>query len=314
MIFFRILVSKIYETIQLSRYIANGNRRDPYKMHTDLYIRMHAIEKGMSIGNVKIGFGKKKVLKLLVDLQHYLSIKGDKEFVSACCQVIKQYICFSKSYGAEMSVIEKSLIIFCKTYNINFEEVLCGGIIEKQKSDTYNLLNTPFDSFSQGRFSIRDFGTTPIDDSLICKALKICERTPSACNRQSWNIYIIKDKNLRDKLYKLQLGCTGFIDGMQRAILICCDIRSYNINELNQMYVDGGIYSMNLLYALHYQGLATIPLTMAHRARHTNLIRRSFDIPDYLIPVLLIGVGTYKEKYRVACSERKDYKEYVKFI
>ena len=32
---------------------------------------------------------------------------------------------------------------------------------------------------------------------------------------------------------------------MQYAILICGDIRGYNINELSQVYVDGGIYAMN---------------------------------------------------------------------
>lgn len=101
---------------------------------------------------------------------------------------------------------------------------------------------------------------------------------------------------------------------MQFAILICGDIRGYNINELYQLYVDGGIYSMNLLYALHYLGVAAIPLTMAHKKSRTKLIKKRLDIPENEMPVLLIGVGSYKEQYKVAVSERKSFEEYCNFI
>lgn len=144
--------------------------------------------------------------------------------------------------------------------------------------------------------------------------MKLCEHTPSACNRQSWKIYIFKDREKRQELFNLQLGCNGFSEDMQYAILICGDIRGYNINELYQLYVDGGIYSMNLLYALHYLGVAAIPLTMAHKKSRTKLIKKRLDIPENEMPVLLIGVGSYKEQYKVAVSERKSFEEYCKFI
>ena len=44
-----------------AKYIANSDRyQDWHKLQSDLAIRVHAIEKGMSIGHVKIGFGKPK--------------------------------------------------------------------------------------------------------------------------------------------------------------------------------------------------------------------------------------------------------------
>ena len=70
---------------------------------------------------------------------------------------------------------------------------------------------------------------------------------------------------------------------------------------------------MNLLYALHYYGLATIPLTMGHKWRITKKIKQEMHLPSHEVPVLLIGVGTFKDNYKVAVSHRYSYNEYVKF-
>ena len=82
-----------------------------------------------------------------------------------------------------------------------------------------------FDVFSQSRFSVRDFGDIPINREDIEKALKLCERTPSACNRQSQHIHIYLNKADVEKIGKLQMGCNGFYEDMQGAILVCSDMR-----------------------------------------------------------------------------------------
>ena len=54
-LFFRLLHEKFQEIVLLTKYIANGNRlNDKEKLFTDLTIRTHAIEKGMSIGSVRL--------------------------------------------------------------------------------------------------------------------------------------------------------------------------------------------------------------------------------------------------------------------
>lgn len=47
----------------------------------------------MSIGSVKVGFGKQKVRNLLKDLQHYLNIDGHLEFACDVCTVIENIYC-----------------------------------------------------------------------------------------------------------------------------------------------------------------------------------------------------------------------------
>lgn len=310
-LFFRILSETFRQAIIDAKYIANSDRyKVPAKLQSDLAIRVHAIEKGMSIGGVKVGFGKPKAIAILEDLQILRNIGGEPSFIKEACSIIGQYIEFNKNLGADMSEVENPYNAFIKRNAV--EKTSFGGIyLKNYKKDVEAVLDAPFKEFSQTRFSVRDFGNTPVDIENIKAALKLCERTPSACNRQSWRVYVLSGE-IKNRMCELQGGCKGFYEDMQYAILVCGDQRFYNINELHQAYVDGGLYAMNLMYALHTEGLASIPLTMGHKTRHTAIIRKKMNIPKYEMPVILIGVGTYKENYKVAVSTRKDYNEYVK--
>ena len=62
---------------------------------------------------------------------------------------------------------------------------------------------------------------------------------------------------------------------------------------------------------MHYEGLAAIPLTMAQKQGKLAHIKKVMDIPEYEMPCVLIGVGSYKDEYKVAVSKRKDYMEYT---
>ena len=86
-----------------AKYIANSDRyQDWHKLQSDLAIRVHAIEKGMSIGHVKIGFGKPKALAIIKDFYHYLKIGGSKEMVAEWFSVLKKYSLFNKELGGDM--------------------------------------------------------------------------------------------------------------------------------------------------------------------------------------------------------------------
>lgn len=311
-LFFRILSETFRQAVIDAKYIANSDRyKVPAKLQSDLAIRVHAIEKGMSIGDVKVGFGKPKAIAILDDLQILKNIGGDASFIKEACSVIGQYIEFNKKLGADMNEVEVSYNAFMERNSV--EKASFGGIYQKNyKEDVKAVLGAPFKEFSQTRFSVRDFGKTPVDIAKIKAALKLCERTPSACNRQSWRIHVYGPET-KNKMFELQRGAKGFWEEMQYAILICGDQRYYNIDELHQVYVDGGLYAMNLMYALHSEGLANIPLTMGHKTGYTAKIKKSMDIPEYELPVVLIGIGSYKEEYKVAASTRKEFNEYVIF-
>lgn len=311
-VWLRILFEKIGESFSLS--LSNGSTnqtKDIFKKQAELQIRIHALEKGMSIGHVRVGFGKEKAFSIIEDLDDLLKKGGSKLFVVESVSVLQKYIEFNGNMGADMVDVETDLNRLCSSYNIKINDV--GGIYNLNLKDISSKIQCSFDLFSQSRFSIRDFGDSPLDIEKVCAALKLCERTPSACNRQSWRVHVYTENNLVAKMFELQGGSKGFNKQMQCAILVCGDLRNYGFYEQNLPFVDGGLYAMNLLYSLHYYGLATIPLTMGHKWRITRKIKQEMRLPSHEVPVLLIGVGTFKDDYKVAVSHRYTYKDYVKF-
>lgn len=281
--------------------------KDKVKIKTDLQIRVHSIEKGMSIGETKQGFGRNKVLSILEDLDKYITKFNNFEFSSEVCDVINQYILFNNLLDDDEIVLKFKK--FCLIHSIKLKNE--GGVFTKSKDSVIECLKGDFNLLSQNRYAIRDFGKKHVDIEQIERALKLAEKTPSACNRQPWRIYVFSGK-LKDKMLELQKGSRGFWDDIQYAILICGEIRCYNTEETNLLYVDGGLYGMNLMYALSYVGLATIPLTMGRRQSDLISIKNAMDIPQNEEPVLVIGVGSFKDEMKVAVSKRYSYKEYTK--
>ncbi len=308
-VWLRVFLSKILEVNQAAKYLCiSGVFEDPCKLQSHLTIATHALEKGMSIGRARIGFGIPKALELIEGLQYYLRIGGNIDFVNESCSVIKQYLDFNELKGADMTLVKDHFKDFCIRNNISI--VAYGGVFNLDHSAILDNERASFDVFSQSRFAIRDFGTIPISRQNIEKALKLCERTPTACNRQSQRVHVYLRQDMKNKILNLQGGGRGFIDDMQGAILICSDLRCYDFYELNLPYVDGALYAMNLLYALHYYDIATIPLTMGHKTKYTKKIMKGMNIPSNEVPVLLIGIGSFKNHYKVAQSHRKEWREY----
>lgn len=310
-LFFRLVFEKMQELIVETKYLANGNRfRDKRKMKTDLQIRVHAIEKGMSMGNIKKGFGNKKACGIIDDIRKYMSVFNDKQFVVESCSVLNQYIKYKEEIGQEIADVKANLNELIKELDIQPLEQ--GGIIRLKYNDIKKRAEGSILDVIASRYAVRDFGNDPIDMSLLREALHVVEKSPSACNRQSWRIHVYTGEKAI-KLFTLQGGCNGFITDMQVAILICGDLTSYYIDELNLPYVDGGLYAMNLMLVLHYYGLASIPLTMGRRVSRLKKIKKGIEIPENEVPILLIGVGSYKDEFKAAVSYRYPYTQYTKF-
>lgn len=64
---------------------------------------------------------------------------------------------------------------------------------------------------------------------------------------------------------------------------------------------------MNLLYALHYYGLATCPIIWGSEPDNDKKIRKILDILECETVALLITVGSYPaDSYRFAKAQRKE--------
>lgn len=275
-------------------------------------IHYHSIEKGLSHKNIRLGFGKHAIKQLLKDLDDYKKNSFPLEDIRyrTGCSVLLEYIKLHEEANYDISEI-KSMY---KSIVGNFKENL-GGCYQLNKEEVLKYRNSDFKQLSDKRFSVRNFSDELVDIQLINKAIEIAMKTPSVCNRQPWNVYVVKNKELQKDLLSLQGGLRGLGDNMDTLIAITAK-NSYfgGPEERNQGFIDGGLFSMSLLYSLEYMGLASCALNADFNKKTDDQIRKILDIKVNENIILFIAVGNYPSTFKVPKSQRESHKEITKYF
>lgn len=267
----------------------------------------HTIEKGLSYEHYRAGFGKDNIATLLNSLERYVLSGGNTEasFYRTALDVLHKYVEKNAEFGLMDENLKNELDKLPGKANG------LGGIIEFEAPGFEELRSMNYEIFVKTRHSMRHFSNEEVDGSSIKGALKLAQFTPSACNRQGWKTRIIADKNLLKDVLKNQNGNRGFGEEINKLLLITVDLRYFNYErELHQAYIDGGMYAMSVINGLHYEGLATIPLSAALTLEQEKKVRDLLDLDDSELFILFVGVGQYPEHCRTTRSERKQ----VEFI
>jgi len=173
---------------------------------------------------------------------------------------------------------------------------------------TKYILPTDFDldDFFWGRKSLRVFSDCPIDRNLITKAVDLARNTPSVCNRQSWRVYAVDAPDLLGKVLPLQNGNESFRSEIKMALIITSDLQKFSrAGERNQVWIDGGLFSMSLAWALHGLGLGTCMLNWSVNNSQSELVRSAVNISQSEEIIMFMAVGHPEEGTRYARSEKK---------
>lgn len=280
---------------------------DIEKMQYTLLRENHTIEKGLSMRSPKKGFGQEKVKRLLEKLNLYVNKYGelDIDFLAYPLATLQHYIDYTKSKGIKIDEIENEFNNLLKKSKLAIPNY--AGVILISKDQILNECNKSFESLLFSRHSIRYFSNAPVQNELIEKALNLAQRTPSACNRQGWKTHIFQgEKSI--ELIKWQGGSRGFENEIKYSILVTANLKAFLYYEIHQAYIDGGLYAMNLINALHSLGLGTIPLSCGFTHRKLKQLS-NFNIPKNEVPIVIIGIGNLLDNFNVAVSSRKKISE-----
>jgi len=155
------------------------------------------------------------------------------------------------------------------------------------------------------RSSVRQFADGEIPEEIIREAVRIAQRAPSACNRQSCRLHYSTDQAVVAKVVALQDGAGGFGEHAAAVFIVTSELGSFNhAGERNQGFVDGGIFSMTFALGIHALGYGTCFLNWCATAREDQEFRRAFKIPESeLIVAFLVG-GCLRDEFAVAKSPR----------
>lgn len=265
---------------------------------TKLY---HSVEKGLSYQQYKVGFGRQNIEKLIHSMRQYSDkYEVNAFFYQTALSVLRQYIEKNKEYGLFDEELEKTV------RSLPGEPNDKGGVISVSAPDN-SVRKASYKDFAESRHSIRQFSEEPVNMELIQQAIELAQYTPSACNRQGWKCKIVSDKELIQKLLTNQNGNRGFGEGIDKLLVIVSDLHYFSKGrEVYQAFIDGGMYAMNMLYALHYYGVGTIPLSASLKIDQDKNVRKLLRMEESEILIMFIGCGNYPNgKFLTTRSERR---------
>ncbi len=268
----------------------------------------HRIEKALSLREPRDGFGKQVAQALARDVERYILRYGIDMTAQVCLNVLTAYIAFHRGRGESIPELE-STVQRLKGLAGDRLTLTAGGVMQVTAADIRSAIRGQFAGFVESRHSIRQFAPRPVDPGLIREAVRIAIRTPSACNRQMWRVRAY-DGEAKRRVLALHNGSRGFGHEADKILIVTGDLRYFEgSTERNQVYIDGGMFAMTLIYALHSLGLGTCALNLAIGRRTERKLRRIANIPAWETFIVMIAVGHLPEVLRVAQSPRRSVDE-----
>lgn len=271
----------------------------------------HRLEKGLSLKNPRVGFGKDAIERLSNLLPEYQNKYGSDETVTITLNALQEYYDFNLKHGLDhenayqtISQVKSNLP---KNGCLSGEE---GGTKTVNKNAIKEAAKVDFKSFVMSRYSVRQFTDEDVDISLIEEAVRMAQKTPSVCNRQSCRVYTFSQEKQKQKVLSCQNGNRGFGDQASQVLIVTSNLEHFtSLGERYQGWIDGGMFSMSLVYALHSLGVGTCCLNWSVKSKQDKKLKMTAGIPDSDLVIMMIAVGHLPEEFKVAQSPRKPLKE-----
>lgn len=267
-------------------------------------LHAHVVEKGLTMPNMKPNFGKDNLF-LLIDLCiEYFNSNYDinHDLYISAVSVIFEYKNTHNDLGIELDVDTMNNIK--KLYKIYpFIQHSSQPTITKEEFFAQSKSN--FFDFAHSRHSVRCFeGDVNMDKLKL--AIELAQTAPSACNRQPSRVHVVSKGKLFDEILNIQQGNRGFGFLANKLLVVSVDISSYCImRERMGMFVDGGIYIMNLLYSLHYYNIAACTLNWFSEPEMDKKIKSLLKIEDEQV-IAILAIGDLPNEFKYAKSVRID--------
>ena len=276
--------------------------KDKQNYRAYLTKQYHIVEKGLSFINSRQYFGKPKIDELIEQTKRYILLYGEDDLVTKIKNCLKEYLLnnmLNSTLDIEFYKRVESFVAETKLKSISGTKV-----VQPFEKDLFS-----YENFVTTRTTVRNYSSNELKIDDVKKAVKIARNTPSVCNRQGWQIHFYNDRMLMDELLKLQAGNTGFTQDIKGLFIITGDIKSFTKLEYNQLFTDGGLISMSLVYALHSLGIGSCCLNVCFPYLTENKVKKIGGIPKHERLIMMIGVGYYKYGVKTAFSPKKEVEE-----
>lgn len=279
-----------------------------------IIVDYHVVEKGLTMPARRLGFGREAVKRLVARIAEF-----EQKFGCGNGQwrhavgVVRAYVDLhrQKMYSFD----DAEFLALIDEFDSRYSNLPVCRQAHVSKDGFYSNRSSPFYEFALSRHTIRHYMQANIDVSRIKSAVELAMTAPSACNRQHVRVRCIVDRDLMVKVLEIQGGNRGFGHLADKLLVVSADLRDcLGAYERNDGYINGGIFTMNLCYALHFYGIAHCILSCSLDLDRVKSLRWALDIPEYEVLVVMVACGEAPEEFDVATSPRRRVDEILNFI
>lgn len=268
----------------------------------------HVIEKGLTMPNRRFSFGHDAMRHLMTQIDRYASAHSaiHPQVVHAI-GVVRAYDEMHRT-GFERT----DDVAYWKTiedFLSRYPNVSAHTQRHMTREEFFANQNSPFPEFSESRHTLRHYEGV-VDLDAIRKAVRLAQSAPSACNRQHIRVYCVADHALRDQILALQNGNRGFGHLADKLLILTGDLEDIRwVSERHDVYTNGGIFLMNLCYALHYHRIAHCILNCSFFIDGDRRVRKMLGVKDSEVFIAMLCCGQAPASFDVALSPRRDMSE-----
>jgi nitroreductase len=281
------------------------NDSEAEKVKRDLTLSYHIIEKGLTMPVPRPGFGRAVVLSLVNTILKYrkLNLPADELEFKQSVSVLKEYKEFHEhvKFQLDEEVIEK-----IEALERLFETVKGVKQIMTSRDEYFCDINSPFNIFCRSRYSVRNYTEEEIPMQILYNCIDLAQKSPSFCNRQPSRVHIVKSPEKKRGILEIQNGNRGFGHLAETLLVISSVISTTkDIHERNENHLNGGLFIMTLLNALHFNKIGACSLNWSVSSDKDLKIREILSIPENEVVLMVISCGYVPDYFSIASSPRK---------
>jgi nitroreductase len=162
---------------------------------------------------------------------------------------------------------------------------------------------------------VRQFDARPVQDAMIEAAASAARYAPSVCNRAAPQVWSVNDADLARRLLAHQNGNRGFGHEAGRILVVTARQAAFHtVGERYQGWIDGGLFAMALIHALHAQGLGTCCLNWSVEPETDRAFKQEAGLPVDDLVIMLLAVGHLPERFAVAMSTRRPLDDVLRHL
>ena len=160
------------------------------------------------------------------------------------------------------------------------------------------------------RRSVRWYLDKPVPRDVIDRAVEVAKLSPSACNRQPFEFRIMDDPELAKEVGAIPLGTAGFSHNFPCLIVVVGDLRAYfSDRDRHVIYVDAGLASMALQYALEVQGVSSCCINFPDIEGRERRMAEALGLDWNQRPIMCMSLGYPDPTGSVPYSQKKSLDE-----